>query len=744
MRQEEPTMNPKLLGAVLLSFSAAAWGATFTVTTTADSGAGSLRQAILDANAAPGADTIVFAIPAIQCSSFDGTCVITPQSSLPGITEAVTIDGYTQAGSSPNTNPVGQGLNSDVTIALVGDGTHTSTGLLLDADDITVRGLMFFGGFRYGLEVTGHDGIKVVGNFLGPFVIGTAAIGNTDGLHAHLATHLVVGGTDPADRNLISGNSSHGALLDTCDGAVVQGNLIGTELDGLGPVPNGDFGLEVTSAADADTTIGGPGSGNLISGNLQVGLRVAVGAGSAVTIQGNVVGPDVTGNFLIGNGTYGAILASPLPFGGTAPGEGNNVAFSGFAGVSVPSGTAGVTIRGNRIRLNGIACGWNNLGIDLGDDHVPTPNDPGDSDGIQNFPAIASATPNAGTTEIVGVLHAKASTLYTLDFYSHAACLVFPRFWFEGGNYLGSGQVTTDGNGKGDFDVVVPVEITATQGVSAMATAPDGTTSEFSQRLPFSSSPPSGPTAGGTPITISGTDFEAGATLTIGGLPAGDVVVVDSHTITATTPAFAAGTANDLVVTNPDNTGGTLVKGWVADFLDVPPAQQFYSYVTRLVSNGLTAGIGGGLYGVNNNTLRQQMAVFLQKARHGLCQTPPPCQGIFADVPCPSPLADWIEWLFGEGTTGGCGGGNFCPGNPVRRDQMAPFLLKGKHGPAYSPPPCTGLFADVPCPSLFADWIEDLAAQGITGGCGGGNYCPQNITTRGQMAVFLVKTFCMQ
>jgi len=288
-------MKPTLLGTVLLSCSTAAAAATFTVTTTADSGPGSLRQAILDANANAGADTIVFAIPSNQCSSFDGTCAIVPISSLPGITDAVTIDGYTQAGSSPNTNPVGQGLNSDVTIWLVGDLTYTTTGLLLDADDITVRGLLISGGFRYGLEMTGHDGIKVVGCFIGPFVIGTGGLGSTDGLHAHLATNLVVGGTDPADRNLISGNVSHGAFLDTCDGAVVQGNLIGTDLDGLGPVPNGEFGLEVTSAADADTTIGGPGAGNLISGNTQVGLRIGVGAGSAVTIQGNVIGTDEIG-----------------------------------------------------------------------------------------------------------------------------------------------------------------------------------------------------------------------------------------------------------------------------------------------------------------------------------------------------------------------------------------------------------------------------------------------------------------
>ena len=730
------------LAFLLLLAASSLAAATFTVTNTNDSGPGSLRQAILDANTNPGADTIAFAIPGSACDAA-GVCMIAPLSSLPGITEAVTIDGYTQPGSSPNTNPVGQGLNTVLTIWLAGDGSYTSTGLLLDADSITVRGLLVGSGFKYGLETTGHDGIKVAGCFIGTFVSDAPALGNTEGVHAHLATNLLVGGTDPADRNLISGNVSHGLLLDTCNGAVVQGNLIGTDPSGTFSVGNGAFGLEVTSTVDADTTIGGPDAGNLISGNTQAGLRVGVGAGSAVTIQGNNIGTGLTVNYLLSNGTYGAILASKLLFGGTAPGEENLVRFNGFAGVSVPSGTTGVTIRGNRIGANGRAAGWKNLGVDLGDDHTATPNDPGDADGIQNFPVISSATPGTGTTEIQGVLHAKPSSLYTLDFYWRPNCLVFPRFWSEGNNYIGAGQVTTDGSGSGAFDIVVPFEISATQAVSATATGPDGSTSEFSQRLVFDSTPRSGSTAGGTPITVSGTDFEAGATLTIGGLPAGNVVVVDSHTITATAPAFAAGTANDLVVTNPDNTNGTMVKGWVADFLDVPPAQLFYSVVTKLVSNALTAGIGGGLYGIGDGTLRQQMAVFLQKARHGLCQTPPPCTGIFDDVPCPSAFADWIEWLYSEGTTGGCGGNNFCPTNPIRRDQMAPFLLKGKYGAGYMPPPCTGVFSDVPCPSLFADWIEELAAEGITGGCGGGNYCPQNAATRGQMAAFLSIAFSL-
>jgi hypothetical protein len=113
-------------------------------------------------------------------------------------------------------------------------------------------------------------------------------------------------------------------------------------------------------------------------------------------------------------------------------------------------------------------------------------------------------------------------------------------------------------------------------------------------------------------------------------------------------------------------------------------------------------------------------------------------------VPCPSLFADWIEALAAEGITGGCGGGNYCPQNPVRRDQMAVFLLKSEHGPDYVPPDCAGQFADVACPSTFAGWIEQLAAEEITGGCGGSNFCPLANNTRGQMAVFLAKTFYLQ
>jgi hypothetical protein len=122
---------------------------------------------------------------------------------------------------------------------------------------------------------------------------------------------------------------------------------------------------------------------------------------------------------------------------------------------------------------------------------------------------------------------------------------------------------------------------------------------------------------------------------------------------------------------------------------------------------------------------------------------PPACAGVFPDVPCPSTFANWVEQLAAEGITGGCGGGNYCPTSAVTRAQMAVFLLKTEHGSGYTPPACAGVFGDVACPSVFADWIERLYAENVTGGCSSSPllYCPSSANTRGQMAVFLSKTF---
>ena len=114
----------------------------------------------------------------------------------------------------------------------------------------------------------------------------------------------------------------------------------------------------------------------------------------------------------------------------------------------------------------------------------------------------------------------------------------------------------------------------------------------------------------------------------------------------------------------------------------------------------------------------------------------------FSDVSPASGFYPFIEDIFHNGITGGCGVGVYCPTNSVTRAQMSVFLLKSKHGKSFVPPPCTGVFGDVACPSLFADWIEELYAEGVTGGCSASPllYCPDNAVTRQQMSAFLLKS----
>ncbi len=184
------------------------------------------------------------------------------------------------------------------------------------------------------------------------------------------------------------------------------------------------------------------------------------------------------------------------------------------------------------------------------------------------------------------------------------------------------------------------------------------------------------------------------------------------------------------------------------DFLDVPPAHIFHDFVNTIARNGVTAGCGTGIYCPTAPNTRAQMAVFLLKSKYGAAHVPPPASGaIFLDVPAADPFAPWIEELASLGVTGGCGGGNYCPGAPVTRAQMAVFLLKTLYDATYVPPPATGtIFGDVPAGSFAAAWIEDLFQRGITGGCQVSPplYCPGDPNTRGQMSVFLTKTFGLQ
>jgi S-layer homology domain len=187
-------------------------------------------------------------------------------------------------------------------------------------------------------------------------------------------------------------------------------------------------------------------------------------------------------------------------------------------------------------------------------------------------------------------------------------------------------------------------------------------------------------------------------------------------------------------------------QGQVQVFNDVPLADPLFRFIQGVYSVEVTAGCGGGNYCPADVVTREQMAVFLERGSRGPLFTPPVGVGIFADVP-PGFFRDFIEQLFNDGITAGCSTTPmlFCPTNPVTRAQMAVFLLRAKFGPAYTPPPATGtVFGDVDADDFAAAFIEQLAAMGISSGCGGGNYCPNDSVTRAQMAVFLVRTFEFQ
>jgi hypothetical protein len=763
--------------------AAAVSAATFTVTTTADSGPGSLRQAITDANAGTGPHTIVFDILG------SGVQTIAVASNLPLATSSggLTVDGATQPGYA--------GIPL---IALACANTNVFAFNFTSAG--TVLGLSIGGCGAGVLAGSGGGPITVKSSYLGVGPDGATAVPNLSGISL---SHVVftIGGA-PADRNIISGNTSYGIFIGSFTGGTIRNNYVGTDVTGTVSVPN-DIGIRLLGGSGTTgVLIGGPGGENLVSGNLVTGIQVEDAID--VTIQSNLIGTDVNGTAPLGNGNTGIKGGGPgLVIGGTGTGEGNLVSgnligMDLFAeGITVQGNAVGVDDSGIAPLSNGghgikvgspgtapniigaaapggpganhiaynlgrgiyVAQGAHNtmrgnsihdnvpLGISLGGSDKPLPDDPGDANGFsvnggQNFPILETVAQEGGNLHITGTLNSHASTTFDLDFYSNPACARFPYDYVQGEQWLGATQVSTDGLGIAAIDVTLNgVVVEAGARISSTATDPQGNTSEFSQRTVVNTNPRYGAAAGGQQVSADGMLFEDGAAVTVGGVAAMNVVVSGNTSLHFDAPALPAGSINDVAVTNPSGLSGAMARAYVSMFADV---NAFTLYIASLVANGLTAGCGGPNYCPTSSVTRQQMAVFLLKGKYGLCYTPPPCTGtVFLDVLCQgSPFDPWIEALAALQITGGCGGGNYCPTSPVNRQQMAAFLLKTLEGSTYIPPACTNpFFPDVPCSNPFSPWIYDLAARAITGGCAGGNYCPTDPVLRQQMAVFLVKTF---
>lgn len=360
-----------------------AQAATYTVTNTNDSGAGSLRQAILDAEANSGTDTISFNIPGT------GPFTIVPTTELPRIEDPVVIDGTTQPGYS------GTPL-----IVLDAEDNSAGNGITIYGGDSTIKGLAIQR-FDRGIALGGHKGSNVIeSNYIGVGVDGVTNMGNDSiGISVQYSDNNRIGG--PGVGNVISGSGRSGIDIQDSDGNIIQGNLIGTDAGGTARVRNATYGgIEIWFSSG--TIIGGANTGedNLISGNGENGVYCYYDSGTNY-VWGNKIGTDINGTSGLGNaqsGIYGdhctldvrenlissngngivvysesviihdniigADAGGAAPLGNSRYGlfidhatlteiTGNTIAANGFSGIYLTSSGTGNVIQGNSIGTNG-------------------------------------------------------------------------------------------------------------------------------------------------------------------------------------------------------------------------------------------------------------------------------------------------------------------------------------------------------------------------------------------------------
>jgi hypothetical protein len=399
----------------------------------------SLRGAITAANNTPnsgGPDLIHFNIPGsgvktIQVDGADGPT----STDLPIINEAVTIDGYTQPGASPNTNTLlTQGTNANLLIVLNGGSLTSSNGLIrINAPDVAVKGLVLKC-FNSGIFIQGGGSRAVIqGNFIGNDPSECSA---NDGV-AVSGDNNTIGGEEPAARNVISGNSSEGLSIGGNGGNKIQGNLIGTRANGTDPLGNGQEGVEIFSP---NNTVG------------------------------NSTGDDEAGA--------------------------NLIAFNGSTGVSV-IGVSGFSA-GNRILSNSIHSNGQ-LGIDLTATGVFSPDGVTKNDGrakdrdtgannLQNYPVLSSARTEGTTTTIKGTLKSTPRKNFTIQLFSSQT--KDSSGYGEGKTIIGHVTKRTNRYGKFSFSVttVLPtgenvVTATATRLDTSTMPATPTDTSEFSRAV---------------------------------------------------------------------------------------------------------------------------------------------------------------------------------------------------------------------------------------------------------------------
>lgn len=298
------------------------------VTNANDQGSGSLRDAITNANTTPGPDTIVFNIPGA------GVKTINLLTSLPDITDPIVIDATTQPGY------VGAPL---VELDGLAAGAN-SNGLIIKAGSSTVRGLAIVNFTNNGIWLNACNNNTIQANYLGVGANGTTAKPNTRGLLLTNSSNNLIGGTTAATRNVISGNGTNGIEIDG-DANVIQGNFIGTNAAGTAARPNED-GVLIANNTSTDNVVGGTaaGAGNLISGNRDDGIFTT---GASTTVQGNLIGTDVTGTDAIPNFRGIQAMGPNMLIGGLVAGARNLISANLITGVKIQG--AGSKLQGNYV-----------------------------------------------------------------------------------------------------------------------------------------------------------------------------------------------------------------------------------------------------------------------------------------------------------------------------------------------------------------------------------------------------------
>jgi hypothetical protein len=422
----------------------------YRVTNTYDSGPGSLRQAIIDANTNDGPDTIKFRISVISYCYANGVCVIRPTSPLPALTDDwTTIDGYTQFLAAEATDTTLAALKIVIDGSSAGDGAD---GLAVNSANNVIKGLVINRFSRYGVIIFGNGatGNTVSGNYIGTHASGTVDLGNTsDGvLICNGAQNNTIGGDEPAERNVISGNDFSGVSI-YGSGArdnTVSGNYIGTDANGTTDLGN-YHGVWIGNGAQ-NNTIGGDADDerNVISGNDTWGVSISGSDTTGNTVSGNYIGTDASGTADLGNGWDGVRIARGAQ--NNTVGPDNLIAHNGDDGVEVD----GSSTTGNTITQNSIFS--NSQGIDLVDG----------ANGNIAAPVIVATT--SGSVNIIGT-----------------ACSFCIVELFENNDTDGEGETFVGAITAGDTgNFVVTVDYLSKPYLTATATdSYFGRTSEFSE-----------------------------------------------------------------------------------------------------------------------------------------------------------------------------------------------------------------------------------------------------------------------